>query len=325
MNRRRVAALALVGTASLAAWAGAQTKNAEKDVEVQATLDRSAVWVADRFSYTLLLTCRRGVDILTDDLSRDKLRLDGPEIVSVDTTREDRGGGVTVYRIVYHLTTYRLDPAIQKIGDLSVRYYVRRPGQRLEDAAPAGEVAVPGTAIAVRSLLPDPQDTAVFRRARPPEPRRARFALLQTAGLGLVIVSIVPAALWATVLVNRARHHRAHRSLRQVRHDERTSLDTLRALDLGSEAGRREAYDQMSVLVRAHLRDACGVAAADGLTPEEIGPALSARGLTLPIDQVTTLLAGCDRVRYGSRDTVGSADACRAAIDQAEQVIATAR
>ena len=39
---------------------------AAKDVDVEAALDRSAMWVADRVTYTVLLTCRRDVDILAD-------------------------------------------------------------------------------------------------------------------------------------------------------------------------------------------------------------------------------------------------------------------
>jgi hypothetical protein len=304
---------------------GAQPAEApEQAVEARATLDRSAVWVADRFTYTLQLTCRRSADILTDDVSRDKLRLDGPEIVGVDMTREDRGNGVTVYRIAYHLTTYHLDPPIQKIGEMNVRYYVRRAGQRVEDATPAGEVSVPGKVVTVRSLLPDAQDTAAFRDGRPPAPRRTIVAMLQPIGLGLVIVSIVPAGVWASVLIGRTRRTRVQRSARLVRHDERASLEALRSIDVTTDAGRREAYDRVSALVRQHLRDAFGMPAT-ALTAAEIGPALTARGKDVPIDLVTSLLEACDRARYGSADALGSADACRHAIEHAEQVIAAAR
>jgi hypothetical protein len=297
---------------------------AVRDVDAQARLDRSAVWVADRFTYTVRITCLHGVDILTPDLGKDKLRLDGPEVIGVDIARSDRGNGVTEYTVRYQLTTYRVDPPTQKIGDLSVRYYVKRPGQRLDDAAPAGEVLIPGTMVAVRSLLPDSQDTAMFRDARPALPRRARFALLQPVGLGLVIVSIVPAALWAAALVGRVRSRRARRSARQVHREERASIDALRAIDVATERGRREAYDEMHALVRRHLRDACGVQ-ADGLTPAEIGPALSLRRQGAPVESIVSLLGACERARYGGPDALGSVEACRAAIDQTGEVIATLR
>src|SRR5206468_152375 len=158
-----------------------------------------------------------------------------------------------------HLTSYKVDQPTQKIGELRVRYFVRRPGQRAEDAAPAGEIQVPAASVAVRSMLPDEAQTAVFRDSRPAQPRTPLFAALQPIGVGLVIVSIVPAALWAAVLVGRARHRAVRRSARQVRHEEEATLEALHTLDLVSEVGRREAYDRVNSLVRAHLRDACGV------------------------------------------------------------------
>src|SRR5262249_39735674 len=36
----------------------ARERAAEQDVDVEATLDRSAMWVADRVTYTVALTCR---------------------------------------------------------------------------------------------------------------------------------------------------------------------------------------------------------------------------------------------------------------------------
>ena len=293
--------------------------DAAGDVEVRASVDRSAVWVADRFTYNVELTCRRGVDILPDDLSRDKLKLDGPEILGVDSIREDRGNGVTKYRYSYRLTTYKVDQPTQRIGGLSVRYYVKRPGQRVEDATPAGDVQVPGAVVAVRSMLPDEAHTATFRDTLPPRPRTPLFAMLQPVGLGLVIVSIVPAALWATVLVNRARQRSARRSARQVRHEERESIEALESMDLSTEAGRLEAYDRVNTLVRSHLRDACGVP-VDGLAASEVPPVLARRTTRVPADLVGEVLAACERARY-SGNGLGSPQDCRDTIAQAQQVL----
>jgi hypothetical protein len=300
--------------------AQAPQNSGEKEVEVHASFDRSAMWVADRITYNVTLTCRRGVDILTDDLARDKVRLDGLELVGIDSSREDRGEGVTTYHYAYRLTSYKIDQPTQKFGEMRVRYYVRRPGQRVEDVAPAGDVVVPAGAVAVRSTLPDEAQTAVFRDTRPARARSPVFAALQPIGIGLVIVSIVPAALLGAVLVTRARTRTARRSAREVRNEERSTLEALQAVDLATEAGRREAYDRVNALVRTHLRDACGVP-VDGLTAGEVGPVLTARGTRAPIDLVTSVLSACEQARYGSNG-VGSAQACRETIEQAEQVLA---
>jgi hypothetical protein len=72
------------------------------------------------------------------------------------------------------------------------------------------------------------------------------------------------------------------------------------------------------------LRDARGIP-ADGLTAAEIAPALSARDRNAPVDLVTSVLAACERARYAGPAALGSADACRTAIEQGEQVVATVR
>lgn len=293
-------------------------------VVVRSSADRSAIWVGDRFTFTVDIRCSRGTDILTDDLSRDKLQIDELEVLGVDETREDRGDGVTVYRFTYHLTSYSLQPATKRIGELGVRFYVRRPGQRPEDIVPAGDVLVPGAIVVVRSLLPDDRHTAAYRSDRLPLPRAAAFATLQPIGIGLVIVSIVPAALWTVAVLRRVRQRRPRESARHLRHDERAWLDAVRALDVEAEAGRREAFDRLSALVRRHVSSAWGVP-ADGLTPAEISSALSAHGKGEASALAISLLDTCEQAKYGRPEDLPPHAACLAAIDQAEQLTGLGR
>jgi hypothetical protein len=281
------------------------------------------MFVGDRATYTIELTCRRGVDILADDLSGDQLALDGLELVSSDTTRQPGREGATVYQFRYVVTTYRVDAPSLTIGPLAVRYATTRPGQRLEEAAPAGEVQVPRTTIAFRSLLPDDQDVSGLRDDRPASPRPAWLAMLQPIGLGLVIVSIVPAVLGAAAVVRRRRAHvetRARRSTRTVRHEARTTLDAVRSKDVTSPDGRREAFTALDTLVRQHLRDICDVP-GPSLTPAEIAPALASRGSRVPVELVTSVLAACELARYAPPHAMPSADVCRQAIDDTEQFV----
>jgi hypothetical protein len=287
-------------------------------------VDRSAIWIGDRFSFIVDVDCSHGTDIVTDDLSRDRLQLDELDLRGVEETREDRGDGRTVYRFVYHLTTYSFEPATKRIGEMRLRYYVRHPGQRPEDIEPAGEVIVPGAMVVVRSLLPDDLNTARYRSERPPVARAAGLARLQPIGIGLVIVSVVPAVLWVLALQRQWRHRRRRQSARQLRHDERASLDDVRALDIDGEAGRREAFDRLSALVRRHLTGVWGVS-ADGLTPAEIAAALAAKGKEEVSAEATSFIDACEKARYGRPEDMPSRSACLAAIDQAEQLIGLGR
>src|SRR5206468_9375203 len=140
------------------------------------------------------------------------------------------------------LTTYRVDAPALAIGPLSVRYAIKRPGQRVEEAPPAGEVQVPGASIAFRSVLPDGQDLTGIRVSAAPHARRMRYAALGPLGLGLVILAIVPVALAATTVIRRARRPRLRRSARASRRDERASLETLRAMEVETVVGRRAAF-----------------------------------------------------------------------------------
>jgi len=294
------------------------------DVVVKTTVDRTAIFVGDRATFTIELTCKRGVDILADDLSGDKLKLEGLDFVSSDNSRQSGRDGTTVYQFRYVVTTYRVDAPALTIGPFAVRYAAVRPGQRLEEAAPAGEVQVPRVSIAFRSTLPEDADILGLRDDRAASTRPAIFANLQPIGIGLVIVSIVPAALAAAAVVRRRRAHleRARRrSPRTVRHDERAALDAVRALDVATIDGRREAWTRLDALVRAHLRDVCGIP-GPSLTAAEVAPALSAHGTRMPAELVTSVLTACEAARYAPPHAAPSADACRDTIDRVEQLLA---
>jgi hypothetical protein len=291
-----------------------------QDVAVRTFVDRPAAFVGDRVTYTIEVTCKRGMDVLVDDLSRDHLALEGLDMLGSDVLREMGPGETTIYRFRYYATTYRVDVPALKITPPAVRYYVKRAGQRPDDAAPAGEVRVPVLSIPFRSLLPDDSDVGGLRDYRPATARPAAFVMLRSAGIALVIASIVPVLFAVAGLIGRRRVPRPRQSARSVRHEERASLDAVRAIDLTTVEGRREAFTRLDTLVREHLRDACG-APGPSLTSSEIVPVLAGRGGRVPIELAAAVLTACELARYGPPHYGPSADACRQAIEQAEQVI----
>ena len=298
-------------------------RGAVRDVEVRASLDRTAVWVADPIVYTVEVRCRPGVDILDEDLARGKIKLEGLELTGSESSREPAPDGSTVHRFRYALASYRVDLPALKIEKWPVRYFMKRTGMRLEDTPPAGEVEVPGAVVAFRSTMPDGQDAYELRDDRRPAARRIRYTLAQPVGLGLVVASIVPAAFAAVAFVT-SRRNRPARSARQIRHDEAEGLEAVRAIDVGAVEGRREAYGRINTLVRDHLRAVGGVSAGS-LTPAEIGSALTTHPGRIPtemVDSATALLVECERARYGPADAMPTAAACRDAVSQAELVLA---
>ncbi len=295
---------------------------------VRSSADRTAIWVGDRVTFTIEIACPKGFDVLDDDLSRGALKLDGLDVVSADSSVVQRSGGDGTTRTFrYVLTSRRVDLTSLAIASMRVRYYATRQGQRLEDTAAAGEVQVPGAVIALRSTLPDAQEIHALRDGRPARVRAGVFRAAGPVGLGLVVLSIVPAAIWVIAFVGRHRGRRTTRSVGQVRQQARTSLEAVRTMEMETADGRREAYTRIDALIRGHLLEVCGIAGPN-LTPAEIAPALAAharrpaRGRAVPAEAVAALLVTCERARYGPPDTLPSAEACREALAQAEQVLA---
>jgi hypothetical protein len=287
---------------------------------VHASIDRTAVWVADRVNYAVEIVCPKGVDILSDDVAKEKLKTTGLDVVGMNATATTAADESTTHRIVYALTTYHVDTPDLRIDTLAVRYFVKRPGQRLQDEAPAGDFQIPAVSIAFRSTLSNDPSTAALRDGVRPRPRRPAFAAAGAIGVALMLISIAPLAFVAVAALGRRRPRRQGRSVRQMRQEERLTMETLQTTDVSTLDGRRRAYDGIDAVVRAHLRDAFAVP-GPSLTPAEVPARLDGRKLRVPSEQIAALLSECEHARYAPPGTMPSADACREAIDQARAVV----
>ena len=287
---------------------------------VHSSVDRTAVWVADRVNYAVAIVCPKGVDILSDDVAKEKLKTTGLDVVGMNAVAETAADGSTTHRIVYTLTSYHVDTPDLRIEPTTVRYFVKRPGQRLQDEAPAGEFQVPGASVAFRSALANDPDAAALRDGLTPQPRGRTYASAGAIGVALVLISIAPLAFIAVTALGRRRPRRPGRSVRRMRQEERLTMETLQATDLSTPDGRRRAYDGIDALVRAHLRDTLAVPGLS-LTPPEVPARLDGRKLRVPAEDIQALLAACEQARYAPPDVIPSADACRDAIEQARAVV----
>ena len=295
---------------------------AEPPVRAASAVDRTAMWVADRLTYTVDIVCDRGVDILLDDLAKEKLRVNGLEIIGSDSSQSTDAAERTSHRLRYVLTTYRVDAPSLSIEPIAVRYYQRRPGQRLQDMAPAGEITVPGAQVAFRSTLPDVQPAPGLRDKRASTERNPVFVRLRSIGLALVIISLAPALVIAGAAVRRRTVRKpGRRSSREIRKEKRDMLERLRSLDIGTEDERWRAYDEISAAVRQHVAASAHVPAS-ALTAQELDTALSGMRTRVPRESVAALLAASDAARYGPPGAVPSTQACREALNTAEEILA---
>jgi len=267
-------------------------------VEVHTSVSRTAVWVGDRVTYSIELRCAPQVDIVTEDLATERLKVDGLEIRDVAIDRDASEAGRLTYRVNYSLVTFSLDRPALHIGEIPVRYSIRRPGQRPEDPAPpSGEVRIPPLTLALRSTLPDTEVPAQIRDGRPLQPLPRRVALARPVGIGLLVVAAAPVGLLLVNLARRASRLRSRGPRRVTRRERRASFEEIKALDIASPSAHREAYAKLDALIRDHAQQTTGIAAA-ALTPSELPGTMTHPERVGQLEQIQTLLAECERAKY---------------------------
>lgn len=288
------------------------------------SVDRPAMWVADRVTYTVELTCPRGFDVLLEDLGRDRLKLSGLDVLDSTIVRHD-DADATRYVVRYVLTSYTLDAPLLSVDPFPVRYYAARAGERPEAAAPAGTVVVPGASVAFRSLLLDDQPAEV-RDGRTVAERWWPYRILAPAGLALVVLAAVPFAFMIGAVARRARARpeATRPSPRQVRQAGRAALEELQGIDASSTETRRAAFARLDAAVRRHVADACGVAAM-ALTPDELARALERCEAPPPVEGVSAIVESCERARYAAPVDQPTEQDWKTALEKAGELLAGRR
>jgi hypothetical protein len=270
--------------------------NPVQPIELRTTVSRTAVWVGDRVVYTIELRCAPGVDVLLDDLMKERIQIQGGEILSVEPQRSESDGRI-IHRFTYTLATFRVDATAIHLATLPVRYYVRGRGERRGDGAPAGEVAIPPLTVAVGTTVPESEGAI---RLRSPGGTRAapiQLRLAQPVGLGLVLLAIVPVAFSVLGVTRRIRAFRTAYNARRSGKRQRGSFDQIKSLQPGSDEERIEAYGQLDEFLRDHLAMTTGIA-AHSLTPTDVKRALLDRAPQIPHDAIEAVLEACERARY---------------------------
>lgn len=295
-----------------------QTGN--KDIQVRTSVSRTAVWIGDRVEFVVEALLAPNMDVIDEDLSKEKLKLSGLEVVAAANERVVNEKGGSTRRFRYQLTTYQAGEPALTIGPQVVRYYVRRPGERPQDVQPVGEVQVAPVVIARRSTLPDELPGLQLRDAGDVVPPPQWLAIARPAGIGLAVLAAAPLALWMVGLVRSARTRERRPSARAVRSHARAAMDELRALDASTESGRLEAYTRLEQALRQHLAEKRGIP-AQALSAREVAARL---GATPDADITAELLAECERTRYGPPNRVPPLERYNVALQRAEHILGTA-
>ncbi len=292
-----------------------------EDVQVRTWADRTAVWVGDIITYHVELQLAPNVDVLADDLARDKVKTTGFTVIGSDERPPAVSPtGRTTRHFAYALASYDINVPTLSVDDFTIRYYARRRGQRVEDATPAGQITVPGVAVGFRSTLPDEIKTLQARDLEGAAALPRYLALVRPVGIGLLLVSVLPVALWAISLLRRLTPLLSRVSFRRRSGHAQSALEELKMADTSSDARRLEAYTALEALVRRHVAEATGLMAT-ALTADELGMRLEAARSRVPAETVRELLAECEQARYGSPRHLPGRDQFEAALISAQQVL----
>ena len=228
-------------------------------------------------TFTVDIVCDRGVDILLDDLAKEKLRVNGLEILGSDSSA----------------TT---DAAERTHAQAALRadHLSRGPAGGLDRADRRSATTRAGPASGCRTWR---------RRVRCTVPGAVvaypQHAARQPAGPGLrdrrAAASRHPFFVRARIgragARRRSRWRRrcswrrprcgggpcarpGRRSARQIRKEKRDTLERLRSLDVGTEEERRRAYDEISAAVRQHVAATPRTCRPPSLTAAEVDAAL---------------------------------------------------
>ena len=303
-----IALIVLSGTADTAAQQ-AMPMVTKMDVS------QTALWVGDPLVYTIEIACPPGTDILVDDISRDRLRLTGLEIIEARREREARPDGTVVHRAIFGLTSYVIDGSPVRIEAQPVRYYVQTAGRRLEALVPSSELQLPAIDVAVRSTIPDGGSLAI-RDVRSIASLPSGLRFMTPLGIAAVVLTAAPVVVGLAGTVARIRKpQRLRRWRRRRSRRHRETLDQIRALDVWADAAvRLAAVDRLNALLRDYLGDLD--VPAQALTVEEIEREFAKRTKRLRADDVAAVLRQCERARYGGPDQLPGPEAVTEALEK---------
>jgi hypothetical protein len=128
------------------------------DAEVSFTtrLEKTAVWVGDRFHYQIFVDHSPNIQFILDNVNTDTINLDPLRVVNVTTSTMPLKDGNARLVVDLTLASFVTGVADLQIPQLSL-FYFRRGGttaSATSESAAAESLTIPGPVIAVRSTLP---------------------------------------------------------------------------------------------------------------------------------------------------------------------------
>ncbi len=267
-------------------------------------VDRTALFPGDSLSYQIEIRVDANMGILLDDLDGNELSLTGLALDSstIGEAATDLG---TTYTASYQLSSFETGGTSLQIDAMTVRYYFRRPGQRLENVAVAGEVIVPAVSIAMQSTLPADPASLRLRDMGSPDILRGIMRSAGTLGFILFLVSIVPLIVMLRKRLEKSESQQDAYDRDEIIEETSAELLQLKQIDPEVPELRLDGFNQLEQIIKGYIEKSLGIKATS-FTSGELTKRVADMEAALPVSELEEILQSCEAARYGKIDNLPS-------------------
>jgi hypothetical protein len=286
-------------------------------LDVQGETGRTAIWVGDRFHYTITVVHDSQVRLVTDNLQKSTLNLEPFEVLDLQYRESPAASGRKKLEIDILLTTYETEPREIEIPGFNLFYFLDSTTAAASSDRPAETLAVPPVAVVLRGTVPENASSIRDGFSTPSVPLRQRVA--RPLAIGMAILALL---LVTPLFLHGKKLHASQELARRRKRAEdelRFAAGRLAARPVDSEARMAEFYDEANQTLRSYL-SAVSILPTEGKTPRELAKILANGGSAAAVfssgaaRDLVEVLQACERVRYAS-------DAVAAGRDQHSGVV----
>ncbi len=292
----------------------------EPGIQINHYVNKTALFPGEHIRYTIEVMCDADVDILAEDLGEDELILNGLELIS-SNVEIDNAGYRTRYTFSYILTTFAGRDTPLAIDELRVRYYFKRPGQRIEDVATVGDVSIPPVDLVLASTLPAALEDLQLRDTQMPVVTSTNINWIGTTGILLILVSMFPVGSAAYSWMEKRRLEKQAEQAKETVAVTSNVFNELRAIDVGNDSTRRQAFQQLETIIREFVEQTAGQT-LDALTANDLAQHQLISHSSLPVDGLVEVLNHCEYARYGADRNLPGVEQFNQGVQFTERLVA---
>ncbi len=261
-------------------------------------VNKTALFPGEHISYTIEVICDANVDILSEDLAGDELILNGLELIS-SIVEIDNSGNRTRYTFSYIMTTFEAKDTPLSIDELRVRYYFKRPGQRIEDVATVGNVVIPPVDLVLASTLPSTLENLQLRDMQGPVATSTDINWIGMTGILLVLISMFPVGSAGYAYMQKRKLELEAEQAKETVTVTTNVFNELRAIDTTDDLNRRQAFQQLETIIREFIEQTTRQN-SDALTASDLAKHQLICDSALPVEGLVKVLNHCEYARYGA-------------------------